>query len=65
MVAHTFNPSYSGGKDGEDHGPKPAQAKSSQNHTSTSKKPGMVVHAFNSATQEVQIRESQSMLAWI
>jgi hypothetical protein len=28
-VAHTCNPSYSGGRDQEDHGSKPAQAKSS------------------------------------
>jgi hypothetical protein len=30
LVAHTCNPSYSGGRDQEDHGSKPAQAKSSQ-----------------------------------
>jgi hypothetical protein len=29
-VAHTCNPSYSGGKDQEDNGSKPAQAKSLQ-----------------------------------
>jgi hypothetical protein len=29
-VAHTCNPSYSGGRDQEDHGSKPAQANSSQ-----------------------------------
>jgi hypothetical protein len=28
-VAHTCNPSYSGGRDQEDHGSKPAQANSS------------------------------------
>jgi hypothetical protein len=28
-VAHTYNPSYSEGRDQEDHGSKPAQAKSS------------------------------------
>jgi hypothetical protein len=28
-VAHTWNPSYSGGRDQEDHSSKPAQAKSS------------------------------------
>jgi hypothetical protein len=27
LVAHTCNPSYSGGRDQEDHGSKPAQAK--------------------------------------
>jgi hypothetical protein len=27
LVAHTYNPSYSGGRDQEDHGSKPAQAK--------------------------------------
>jgi hypothetical protein len=26
LVAHTCNPSYSGGRDQEDHGSKPAQA---------------------------------------
>jgi hypothetical protein len=29
-VAHTYNPSYSGGRDQEDHGLKPAQANTSQ-----------------------------------
>jgi hypothetical protein len=29
-VAHTCNPSYSGGRDQEDHSSKPAQANSSQ-----------------------------------
>jgi hypothetical protein len=29
-VAHTYNPSYSGGRDQEDHSSKPAQANSSQ-----------------------------------
>jgi hypothetical protein len=29
-VAHAYNPSYSGGRDQEDHGSKPAQASSSQ-----------------------------------
>jgi hypothetical protein len=29
LVAHTGNPSYSGGRDQEDHGLKPAQANSS------------------------------------
>jgi hypothetical protein len=29
-VAHTYNPSYSGGRDQEDHGSKPAQANSSR-----------------------------------
>jgi hypothetical protein len=29
-VAHTCNPSYSGGRDQEDHGSKPARANSSQ-----------------------------------
>jgi hypothetical protein len=29
-VAHTCNPSYSGGRDWEDHGAKPAQANSFQ-----------------------------------
>jgi hypothetical protein len=29
-VAHTYNPSYSGGRDQEDHGLKPAGANSSQ-----------------------------------
>jgi hypothetical protein len=28
-VAHSYNPSYSGGKDQEDHGSKPARANSS------------------------------------
>jgi hypothetical protein len=28
LVAHTYNPSYSGGRDQEDNGLKPAQAKS-------------------------------------
>jgi hypothetical protein len=28
-VAHVYNPSYSGGRDQEDHGSKPAQANSS------------------------------------
>jgi hypothetical protein len=28
LVAHTCNPSYSGGRDQEDHGSKPAQANS-------------------------------------
>jgi hypothetical protein len=31
-VAHTCNPSYSGGRDQEDLSSKPAQAKSSQDH---------------------------------
>jgi hypothetical protein len=30
LVAHVCNPSYSGGRDQEDHGLKPAQANSSQ-----------------------------------
>jgi hypothetical protein len=30
-VAHAYNPSYSGGRDQEDHSLKPAQANSSQN----------------------------------
>jgi hypothetical protein len=30
-VAHAYNPSYSGGRDPEDHGLKPAQANSSLN----------------------------------
>jgi hypothetical protein len=29
LMAHTYNPSYSGGRDQEDHGLKPAQANSS------------------------------------
>jgi hypothetical protein len=32
-VAHTCNPSYSGGRDQEDHGSKPAQANSSGDPT--------------------------------
>jgi hypothetical protein len=31
MVAHTCNPSYSGGRDQEDHGSRPDQANSSRN----------------------------------
>jgi hypothetical protein len=31
LVAHACNPSYSGGRDQEDHGSKPAPANSSQN----------------------------------
>jgi hypothetical protein len=30
LVAHAYNPSYSGGRDQEDHGSKPAQANSAQ-----------------------------------
>jgi hypothetical protein len=30
LVAHAYNPSYSGGRDQADHGLKPAQANSSQ-----------------------------------
>jgi hypothetical protein len=30
LVAHAYNPSYSGGRDQEDHGLKPAWANSSQ-----------------------------------
>jgi hypothetical protein len=37
-VAHTCNPSYSGGRGQEDHSSKPAQANSSQNPTSQKKK---------------------------
>jgi hypothetical protein len=37
LVAHTCNPSYSGGRDQEDHGSKPARANSSGDPTS--KKP--------------------------
>jgi hypothetical protein len=33
-VAQAYNPSYSGGRDQEDHGSKPAQAYSSQDPTS-------------------------------
>jgi hypothetical protein len=32
LVAHTCNPSYSGGRDEEDHGSKPAWANSSRDH---------------------------------
>jgi hypothetical protein len=31
-VAHTYNPSYSGGRDQEDHGSKPVRANSSQHY---------------------------------
>jgi hypothetical protein len=34
LVAHTYNSSYSGGRDQEDHGSKPAQANSSQDPSS-------------------------------
>jgi hypothetical protein len=34
-VGHTCNPSYSGGRDGEDHGLRPVRAKSSQDPIST------------------------------
>jgi hypothetical protein len=37
LVAHTYNPSYSGGR-GQDRGSKPAQANSSQNPISKKKK---------------------------
>jgi hypothetical protein len=44
-VAHTYNPSYSGGSDQEDLGSKPAQINSSQNHIShpTQRRAGRVV----------------------
>jgi hypothetical protein len=35
MVAHACNPTYSGGRDQEDHGSKPVQASSSQDPVST------------------------------
>jgi hypothetical protein len=38
-VAHTYNPSYSGGIDQEDRSLKPAQANSSQDPISKQKKP--------------------------
>jgi hypothetical protein len=44
-VAHTCNPSYSGGRDWENHGLTPTQANSLRDPTSTNKKLGMVAHA--------------------
>jgi hypothetical protein len=44
LVAHACNPSYSGGRDKEDHGSKPAQANSSRDPISKnpSQKIGLV-----------------------
>jgi hypothetical protein len=41
-VGQAYNPSYSGGRDQEDHGLRPAQVKSSQDSMSTNEKLGMV-----------------------
>jgi hypothetical protein len=46
MVAHACNTSYSGGRDREDHCPRPAQAKSWQAPFST-KKMNVVVLGYN------------------
>jgi hypothetical protein len=43
-VAHALNPGYSGSRDKEDLRFRPAQAKSSRDPISTSKKPDMVEH---------------------
>jgi hypothetical protein len=45
LVAHAYNPSYSGGRDQEDHGSKPAQTNISQDSISiiaTQKRAGAV-----------------------
>jgi hypothetical protein len=49
MVAHACKPSYSGGRDLEDHSWRTAQAKSSQDPISSNKKLGIVVHACHSS----------------
>jgi hypothetical protein len=38
-MAHAYNPSYSGGRDQEDHGSKPAQANSLRDPMLKKKKP--------------------------
>jgi hypothetical protein len=51
MVAHTCNPSYSGGGDQEDQGSKPVQANSSRDPTSktiSSKRAGGVAQGVGS-----------------
>jgi hypothetical protein len=45
VVAHAYNPSYSGGGDLEDHGSRPAQTKTYQDPVSTTKPNVMVVSA--------------------
>jgi hypothetical protein len=45
MVVHTYNPSYLGGRDQEEHGLRTSLGKNMQkNHAN---KPGMVVHICN------------------
>jgi hypothetical protein len=44
VVTHSYNHSYLGIRDQEDHGSKPAQAKSSQNPISTNKKLGVMAY---------------------
>jgi hypothetical protein len=44
LMAHACNPSYLGGRDQEDHGSRPAWAKSSQDPHLNQSKPGMMVH---------------------
>jgi hypothetical protein len=60
MVTHACNPSYLGDGDQEDHGLRPAQAKSSQD-PHLNKWPGKVTHACHpSYMQEAQMGRSTS-----
>jgi hypothetical protein len=56
--AHTCNPSYQGGGDQEDHGSRPAWAKSSQDPISTNKKWGIVMHACHPSMWESEDHSS-------
>jgi hypothetical protein len=52
--AHTYNPSYSGGIDQEDHSSRIVRAKFSEIE------PGMVIHASSSSYAGTQVGESWS-----
>jgi hypothetical protein len=53
-VAHAYNPSFSGGRDQEDHGSKPAQANNSQDPISKKKKSKPSLKSAGGVVQDVE-----------
>jgi hypothetical protein len=64
MLAQACNPSYLGGRDWEDGGSWPAQAKSSRGPISISKELGMMACPCHSSCAGKYIGGSQSRLVW-